>query len=299
MGSTEHRALAELTQTNPAGTRQKEFDSPGTAAPASTRAAESSGRDPIVFPGPSAGRKTKARLRGTAPRRRPSILSSNSGGSSELNLLLNRISTLSERPTLSEADWCGLRELVSRAVRQASEQESADAELRQLALTDELTGLYNRRGFLVLAMHQLKLCRRNAQPAMLFFADVDGLKAVNDLCGHAAGDELLVRCSATLRATFRESDIIARLDGDEFATFVSEDGQSEESIRTRLNANIAEQNSLVGTPELSISLGAARLDPRSATSLAELLMAADRAMYCEKRSRNRLRPGPPREAASD
>jgi len=208
----------------------------------------------------------------------------------ELNRLLNQISSLSERTSLTEADWGSLRQLVARAVEQAGEQADADQELRQMALTDELTGLYNRRGFLVLALHQLKLCRRNSQPAIIFFADVDGLKHVNDIHGHACGDELLVRCSAVLRATFRDSDIIARLDGDEFAIFAAEQQDlSQESVCTRLNAHIADQNAIGGQVPLSVSVGAARFDPNRPYSLAELLMAADRAMYCEKRHRRASR----------
>lgn len=145
-----------------------------------------------------------------------------------------------------------------------------------MALTDELTGLYNRRGFIVLAMHQLKLCRRNSQGAMLFFADVDHLKKVNDLYGHATGDEILNRCSGALRATFRDSDIIARLDGDEFAVFAAEQQeQSEEAILARLKQQVAEQNAIEGVYPLTVSIGAARFDPRMAFSLAELLVAAD------------------------
>lgn len=205
----------------------------------------------------------------------------------ELNEVLKQISTLSHRQSLSETDWESLRHLVGHAVQRMGEQADADAQLRQLALTDELTGLYNRRGFLVLAMHQLKLCRRNAQKAMLFFADVDGLKQVNDAYGHASGDDLLMRCSGALRATFRESDIVARLDGDEFAVLALEQKlQSEESAVARLRRNVEEQNAGSATEyALSVSVGATRFDPRSPCSLAELLMAADGAMYREKKSR--------------
>lgn len=238
----------------------------------------------VIYPASSARRKAKAS--GPADSGGFSV----EGAAWELNQLLNQISALSERSSLSESDWGSLRRLVAHAVRQVSEQEDADAQLRRIALTDELTGLYNRRGFLVLAMHQLKLCRRNSQRAMLFFADVDGLKKANDLFGHAKGDELLVRCSGVLRATFRESDIIARLDGDEFAIFASEQqGQSQESILARLKKQVAEQNAVAGLYPLSISVGASRFDPLLPSSLAELLMAADRAMYQEKRSRPEFR----------
>lgn len=246
------------------------------------RVAKTLSSDSIIYPALSARRKSK-----TSPQMRAIGLFAVEDGAGELNRLLNQISALSECSTLSESDWGNLRQLVARAVHKVSEQENADAQLRQMALTDELTGLYNRRGFLVLAMHQLKLCRRNSQPAMLFFVDVDGLKKVNDLFGHAAGDDLLVRSSGILRATFRDSDIIARLEGDEFAIFAWEQqGQSAESILARLKRNITEQNAIEGACPLALSVGAARFDPRTPCTLAQLLVAADRAMYQNKRSRS-------------
>ena len=96
------------------------------------------------------------------------------------------------------------------------------SELSSLALTDELTGLYNRRGFICLSEVQLKLARRSGCDMVLFFIDVDGLKQINDSFGHSEGDNALIRTAEVLRMTFRESDVLARIGGDEFGALAIE-----------------------------------------------------------------------------
>jgi diguanylate cyclase (GGDEF)-like protein len=148
--------------------------------------------------------------------------------------------------------------------------------------------LYNRRGFLALGERQLKLGRRSGREILLFFADVDGLKQINDELGHAEGDLALVRAGQVLEKTFRDSDVIARFGGDEFAVLALEvSGHSESTIRARLEQNLKELNARHSRYTLSISLGAVRFDPvspRSPTSIEQLMIRADEAMYEEKRS---------------
>jgi two-component system cell cycle response regulator len=109
------------------------------------------------------------------------------------------------------------------------------AELGNLALTDELTGLYNRRGFMALAERQLKIGRRSGRGMLLFVMDVDRLKQINDSFGHFEGDRALKRTAEVLEETFRDSDVLARLGGDGFAVpAVEASGHSEATIKTRL-----------------------------------------------------------------
>ncbi len=184
-----------------------------------------------------------------------------------------------------------IRTLLVKAAHSIMMQSELLEELHQLALTDELTGFYNRRGFLVLGMQQLKMSRRRDEPLLLFFVDVDHLKLANDAHGHDEGDALLLRCAAVLKNTFRESDIVARLGGDEFAVLAAEGAdRSCEVILRRMEEHIREVNTRGGLTALSLSMGVSRFDPHAPVSLAELLTQADRNMYQNKRSRDTAGP---------
>ena len=104
-----------------------------------------------------------------------------------------------------------------RLRRQTLLREKLEEELLSLSITDPLTGLHNRRGFLSLAEQQLKLSDRNKRGMQLYFADLDGLKWINDTLGHEEGDKALIEAATVFKETFRTSDIIARLGGDEYA----------------------------------------------------------------------------------
>jgi diguanylate cyclase (GGDEF)-like protein len=149
---------------------------------------------------------------------------------------------------------------------------------RQDAGRDELTGLANRRGFLLLAEQALETVRRTGQHAALLFVDLDGLKHVNDQHGHAAGDALLLRMADVLRATFRGADVLGRLGGDEFVALCTLRSASEEPA-ARLSAAMSGAT-IVGLPELVGSIGVAEYEPGD--SIEDLLAAADAAMYLEK-----------------
>jgi diguanylate cyclase (GGDEF)-like protein len=183
-----------------------------------------------------------------------------------------------------------ISELLMRAVRCATKQYMLQAELGNLALTDELTGFYNRRGFQALAERQLKLGRRTGRGMLLFFMDVDGLKQINDSFGHSEGDLALKRTGEALEKTFRDSDVIARLGGDEFAVLAVEaTGYSEATIRGRLDEHLRRINAKESRFTISLSLGVARFDPRSTISIGALMVQADQAMYERKRGRSRAR----------
>jgi diguanylate cyclase (GGDEF)-like protein len=160
-------------------------------------------------------------------------------------------------------------------------------ELGNLALQDELTGLYNRRGFLALAERQVKLARRSGRSLLLFFIDVDGLKEINDVFGHGEGDAALKCAAEALETTFRDSDVIARLGGDEFAVLAIEaSGQSETTIRERLTEYLTSARRQDSDYKFSVSLGAARFDPWNPTSIRDLIAEADQTMYEQKRRRS-------------
>ncbi|HEY0875818.1 MAG TPA: diguanylate cyclase [Vicinamibacterales bacterium] len=166
--------------------------------------------------------------------------------------------------------------------------------LRTLALVDELTGLYNRRGFVTLAERQLSLARRKRQPLVLIAADVDDLKGINDQFGHAAGDQALVAAAAILKQTYREADIVARLGGDEFTVFPLEAARDSTSLLVdRLQTNLRKFNEQSRREfTLSMSTGVALLEGELSKDVQQLLSEADSQLYQQKRERGRL----PRQA---
>ncbi|MGA8367885.1 MAG: GGDEF domain-containing protein [Candidatus Acidiferrales bacterium] len=181
-----------------------------------------------------------------------------------------------------------LSKTLQRAVSCAVKQSLLDRELRSLALVDDLTGLYNRRAFLALAAQQLRMAMRKNQGLWLFFADVDYLKEINDTHGHQEGDIALVRTADALEQTFRDSDILARLGGDEFAVLALEaSSQHKNAIIRRLEKKLKASNTGKVAYELSLSIGAARFDPKKPVSLEQLLTQADQAMYRQKKERSR------------
>jgi two-component system cell cycle response regulator len=170
-------------------------------------------------------------------------------------------------------------------------QSLLEREIRCLAVTDDLTGLYNRRGFFASATHHLKLAQRNSQDALLVFCDVDNLKGINDCFGHKAGDVALIRAADALAETFRDSDILARLSGDEFAVLASDASiPCRQAIVPRIEKNLQKANAEESRFELSFSIGMARFDSEAARTLGELMAHADWDMYLHKR-RHRT-PGP-------
>jgi diguanylate cyclase (GGDEF)-like protein len=202
----------------------------------------------------------------------------------ELASLLRDVRTESHGPVLGDAKGQQVSELLMRAVRCAAKQYMLQAELGNLALTDELTGLYNRRGFMAVAERQMKLGRRSGRGMLLFMIDVDGLKKINDAYGHSKGDTALKSASVVLEETFRDSDVVARLGGDEFAVLAIEAaGHSESTIETRLLECLKSINRRESCYKISMSFGLARFDPEGCASIEDLLMSADQALYEQKR----------------
>jgi diguanylate cyclase (GGDEF)-like protein len=173
-------------------------------------------------------------------------------------------------------------------LRDVTERRQMVETIRTLSLTDELTGLLNRRGFITLANQQLRSSRRTRDRLWLLFADLDGLKDINDRLGHEAGDRALVEVAELLRAgSFRRSDLVARLGGDEFAILATETSPTEgAALAGRIEAAVARANEpdVRGGREfaLALSVGSAVFDPERPQTLDELIGEADRRMYAVK-----------------
>ncbi len=163
--------------------------------------------------------------------------------------------------------------------------------LRALSITDELTGLSNRRGFFAFAQQQMKHARRSKERIVLFFADLDDFKIINDTFGHVSGDRALADTAQILREICRDSDIIARMGGDEFAVIL---GNAPDpgiaAVRERLVKRLAEYNSRHdGSFRLSVSMGLAIFDPATPVTVDELIREADARMYEEKQAKKTAR----------
>ncbi len=164
-------------------------------------------------------------------------------------------------------------------------------KLASLTWIDDLTGLHNRRGFFTLALQQLKIAKRIKKDVFLVFLDIDNLKLTNDSFGHSAGDGLLSATAEILKSTLRESDVIARIGGDEFAVLAMRGkSSSEKAIMKRIEDGVRAFNlESEGKSKLSLSMGVVRFDRRKFSSLDEYLAHADFLMYQQKRTKNRFR----------
>jgi len=175
---------------------------------------------------------------------------------------------------------------LARAMLYAIERHQARSILQQLSFEDELTGLLNRRGFISLAPQNIKIAQRANWEILLIYADLDGLKSINDTFGHQEGDKAIKESADLLRETFRTSDLIARLGGDEFAVLaINASRDSINTITDRLNANIAYHNEKSRDYKFSLSFGIERFDSNRDISLSEMLKKADKALY-KKKNRN-------------
>jgi len=171
-----------------------------------------------------------------------------------------------------------------------TELREAEQQLRQLAMTDDLTGLLNRRGFLVNGSRVLQDAAQHGKSAAVFYVDIDGLKTINDEYGHDAGSALIVAAADAMKNSFRAADVLSRIGGDEFVALVIVPPDDVATITNRLEWHVGKFNSQSGVPyTLSMSIGVAHFDPATGQTLEGLVHRADTAMY----RRKRITPGPP------
>jgi diguanylate cyclase (GGDEF)-like protein len=183
----------------------------------------------------------------------------------------------------SDADLEVRRVAVHPAVWSAVKHAIVERELRQLALTDELTCLYNGRGFFAAAAQQLKLAQRNGESVLLVLCDVDRLKHINDSFGHREGDLTLVRVANALEETFRDSDIVARLTGDEFAALLpTASDLNLQALVRRLRKSLQQSSASEPRYQLSVTVGWVQFHSERPVHLGELIAAAYRRLDQEK-----------------
>lgn len=168
--------------------------------------------------------------------------------------------------------------------RDITDRKKAEEALTTLSLKDDLTGLYNRRGFFALAEQGLKSAQRMGTELFLIFGDLDNLKRINDTFGHKEGDQALMDISQILKETFRESDIIARVGGDEFVILAMNNVEtSAEKLIDRFEKVLtAHHLQTKHSYKLSMSFGSACFDPQNPCSIDVLVAQADKLMYENK-----------------
>lgn len=174
---------------------------------------------------------------------------------------------------------------VQAIVRDITDEKMAEEALKAMSLVDDLTGLYNRRGFLTLAGQEIKAAKRTRQKTYLIFVDLDGMKGINDTFGHLEGDQALIHTAGILKGSFREPDILARIGGDEFVILAREGvlKTGPRLLMDRVLNNLNQHNEKnQAAYHLSLSMGTVAYDPDHPISLETLLAQADSLMYQEK-----------------
>jgi diguanylate cyclase (GGDEF)-like protein/PAS domain S-box-containing protein len=181
------------------------------------------------------------------------------------------------------------RRLFIGSLRDITKRKKMEDKLKKTAITDELTGLLNRRGFFTLSEKHCKLAQRNKRMMSLLYVDLDDMKAINDNWGHSEGDLAIIETAEILKKSFRDSDIIARLGGDEFAVLLTEHTESNienviiSNVMDNLNVHNATGNQ---NHTLSLSMGFAHFDPDKMASIDDIVAEADSMMYRAKKNKS-------------
>jgi diguanylate cyclase (GGDEF)-like protein/PAS domain S-box-containing protein len=190
-------------------------------------------------------------------------------------------------PVKDQGDRINAVTVVSKDI---SERKQMEEDLHSLSLRDELTGLYNRRGFITLSAQYLKIVDRQKQGIFMLYADLDNLKWINDNLGHNEGDKAIIKTAKILKKNYRKSDIIARMGGDEFVVLpVGVTGDSVDIISSRLQKALDDLNSKskIGY-KLSLSIGIAYYNPEHPCSIEDLIAQGDELMYEQKKLRKKI-----------
>ncbi|MFP4461393.1 MAG: diguanylate cyclase [Thermotogota bacterium] len=183
----------------------------------------------------------------------------------------------------NETDW----RKIEISIEDITEKNLLLKKLHEMAHEDSLTGLNNRRGFTFLGRQQLQIAKRERKKLTFLYVDMDGMKSINDAYGHKEGDEAIKALANILKKTFRDSDILARIGGDEFCgLLINTENETIESIKKRLNQSVHCANQDFNKPyKLSISIGLKELYPTDNDQLEDYLKATDQLMYEEKRGK--------------
>ncbi|MCG9967677.1 diguanylate cyclase [Pelotomaculum terephthalicicum JT] len=207
------------------------------------------------------------------------------GETKEVNITRKDGVELIAEVRVADTNWEGNSALIA-TLRDVTDNVQLREKLISMSLTDELTGLCNRRGFLTLAQQQLALASRTKREVLLLYGDLDNLKWINDNLGHHEGDRALIETANILKNTFRDSDIIGRIGGDEFAILMLEvPVSSAEALIARLREKLDVRNAHKNYYKLSISVGITHYDPESNYTIEQMLVEADKSMYEQKRDK--------------
>lgn len=171
----------------------------------------------------------------------------------------------------------------AQAEQQIASQNQRIEYLQSLSCTDELTGLFNRRGFTEQLGRTLAAARRFGHTGVLVYCDLDNFKEINDLHGHCVGDRVLKRVAEVARHSLREIDTIARLGGDEFAMLIAQTKWADGQKRAQTLQWAIENTPTDELPKTKVSLGIEPYGPNDTPE--ELVRRADMAMYYVKRSK--------------
>ena len=180
---------------------------------------------------------------------------------------------------------------VTAISKDITDRKRMEEELRSLSLTDELTGLHNRRGFFTIVEQELRIANRLGKDAVLFLVDMDELKVINDTHGHPAGDQAIRDTADIIRRSFRESDVIARIGGDEFVIFMIEHTVVEPSLLSRRLQDVLRIYNSQATRSytLGLTIGWSRYGQHAPATIEDLMRQADHSMYEQKRTRDQSR----------
>ena len=175
---------------------------------------------------------------------------------------------------------------LSRILRYAIMRHKGRVELQSLSLVDDLTGLYNRKGFMLFAQQQLSLSVRAKRGMILFFIKLNGLKEIKDKSGHQSGDLALIETASILKEVFRDSDIVGRHAEDEFTAIAIESfDANNEIIITRLQDDLYSSNKQANRLyELSLSIGTAYYDTEELCSIEKLINRAEESMNEQRKN---------------
>ncbi|HEY2859261.1 MAG TPA: GGDEF domain-containing protein, partial [Terracidiphilus sp.] len=199
-----------------------------------------------------------------------------------LRARMTRLAMLPERYAASILAATGTMVALALLLVIAWQVRRLEWEIQSLSLRDELTGVYNLRGFQLLADQALRMAQRSRMPFSVLFVDVDNLKQINDQLGHAVGSQVLVETAEFLKTHFRETDVLGRIGGDEFAVAGQFGADAIILAEERLEGQSHETK---GDLKLSLSMGYVTADPRRRETLQNLLDRADAAMYQRKRTK--------------
>jgi len=169
-----------------------------------------------------------------------------------------------------------------------TERKNYESQLHHMSITDELTGLFNRRGFMALADKQLKFASRSKDHIFLLYADFDNMKWINDTLGHQTGDNALIETAVILKNTFRQADLIGRVGGDEFIVLISErdNKKSAQTVVKRLEIEIEKANALQDRKyKIMLSIGTVSCNDSQKCSIDDMMIKADQLMYESKKEK--------------